>query len=68
MIHGKYTIFLRESKYHILSITILFILLLITQDFIAFEYCYDIEMTHALERHKKGEARVTPIIILVSEI
>ncbi len=38
-------------------------LLLISADFIASNYCYDIEMTRALERHKAGEARVIPIIL-----
>src|SRR5205085_5289211 len=37
------------------------ILLLISPDFIASDYCYSIEMTRALERHKAGEARVIPI-------
>ena len=39
------------------------ILLLISADFIASDYCYDIEMTRALERHKNGEARVIPVIV-----
>jgi len=39
------------------------ILLLIRQDFIASDYCYEREMKRALERHKKGEARVVPIIL-----
>ncbi len=38
------------------------ILLLISQDFIASDYCFNIEMMKALERHDKGEARVIPII------
>jgi len=29
----------------------------------ASEYCYGIEMKRALERHKKGEARVIPVIL-----
>ncbi len=39
------------------------ILLLISPDFIASEYCYSIEMTRAMERHTVGEARVIPIIL-----
>ncbi len=39
------------------------ILLLISQEFIASEYCYDIEMQKALARHEAGEARVIPIIL-----
>jgi len=39
------------------------ILLLISPDFMGSEYCYSIEMKHALERHDKGEAHVVPIIL-----
>jgi len=39
------------------------ILLLISPDFIASEYCYSKEMTQALERHNKGEAHVIPILL-----
>ncbi len=39
------------------------ILLLISQDFMASEYCYDIEMQKALQRHDTGEAHVIPIIL-----
>jgi tetratricopeptide (TPR) repeat protein len=39
------------------------ILLLISPDFLASEYCYSIEMTRALERHETGEARVIPILM-----
>jgi TIR domain len=39
------------------------ILLLVSPDFIASEYCYGIEMKQALERHEAGSARVLPIII-----
>jgi hypothetical protein len=39
------------------------ILLLISPNFLASKYCYDTEMKRALERHKKGEARVVPIIL-----
>jgi hypothetical protein len=39
------------------------ILLLVSPDFLASDYCYDIEMTRALERHRKGEAIVIPVIL-----
>lgn len=39
------------------------ILLLISANFIASEYCYDKEMKRAMERHEAGSARVIPIII-----
>lgn len=39
------------------------ILLLISDAFLASDYCFDLEMKRALERHDKGEARVIPIIL-----
>ncbi|MDQ3821602.1 MAG: toll/interleukin-1 receptor domain-containing protein, partial [Acidobacteriota bacterium] len=39
------------------------ILLLVSADFLNSDYCYNIEMRRALERHEAGEARVIPIII-----
>jgi tetratricopeptide (TPR) repeat protein len=39
------------------------ILPLISADFVASDYCYDIEMKQALARHEAGEARVIPIIL-----
>jgi O-acetyl-ADP-ribose deacetylase (regulator of RNase III) len=39
------------------------VLLLISPDFIASDYCYDLEMKTALERHERSEARVIPIIL-----
>lgn len=39
------------------------ILLLISADFLASDYCYDVEMKRALERHRRGDARVIPIIL-----
>lgn len=38
-------------------------LLLVSPDFLASDYCYNQEMTRALERHEAGEARVIPIIV-----
>jgi len=39
------------------------ILLLVSADFLASDYCYDLEMKKAMERHEKGEARVIPVIL-----
>jgi hypothetical protein len=39
------------------------ILLLVSSDFLASDYCYDIELKRALERHEAGEARVIPVIL-----
>ena len=39
------------------------ILLLVSSDFLASEYCYSVEVDRALERHKSGEACVIPIIL-----
>jgi formylglycine-generating enzyme required for sulfatase activity len=39
------------------------ILLLVSADFIASEYCYGIEMTRALDLHEAGIAEVIPVII-----
>ena len=39
------------------------ILLLVSANFIASDYCYDVEMKRAMERHKAGEARVIPVIL-----
>jgi hypothetical protein len=39
------------------------ILLLISSDFMASDYCYDIELKRAMERHEAGEAIVIPVIL-----
>jgi hypothetical protein len=39
------------------------ILLLVSSDFLASDYCYDIELKRALERHESNEARVIPVIL-----
>ncbi len=39
------------------------ILLLISADFLASDYCYDLEMRRAMERHENGEAQVIPVIL-----
>jgi tetratricopeptide (TPR) repeat protein len=43
------------------------ILLLISSDFMASDYCADVEMEQALERHSKGLARVIPVILRACE-
>ena len=39
------------------------ILLLISHDFIASNYCFEIEMQNSLDRHERGEAIVIPVIL-----
>jgi hypothetical protein len=39
------------------------ILLLISADFLASDYCYDVETRRAMERHKAGEVCVIPVIL-----
>ena len=39
------------------------ILLLVSADFIASDYCYDLEMTCAMSQHEAGKACVIPIVL-----
>ncbi|MBI3843252.1 MAG: toll/interleukin-1 receptor domain-containing protein [Planctomycetes bacterium] len=39
------------------------ILLLISPYFLASDYCYEIELKRAMEKHEAGEARVIPVIL-----
>ena len=39
------------------------VILLVSADFIASDYCYDIEMARTLDRHECNKARVIPVII-----
>jgi tetratricopeptide (TPR) repeat protein len=39
------------------------IVLLVSPDFLASSYCYDVEMKRALQRDEAGEARVVPVIL-----
>jgi len=39
------------------------ILLLVSADFLASDYCYDVEVKRAMERHVAGDARVIPVIV-----
>jgi tetratricopeptide (TPR) repeat protein len=43
------------------------IVLLVSPDFLASQYCYDVEMDCALKRHKAGKARVVPVILRPSD-
>jgi len=39
------------------------VLLLVSPYFLSSDYCYDIEMKRAMERHHAGETRVIPVIV-----
>lgn len=39
------------------------ILLLVSSDFLSSDYCYDVEVKRAMERHEAGDARVIPVIL-----
>ena len=39
------------------------ILLLVSADFLASNYCYDIEVKRAMERHEAHEAQVVPMVL-----
>ena len=39
------------------------VLLLVSADFLASDYCYGVEMMRAMERHERAEARVIPVIL-----
>ncbi|NEZ61061.1 ABC transporter substrate-binding protein [Adonisia turfae] len=39
------------------------ILLLVSASFLASDYCYGVELTQAMERHKRKEVKVIPIIL-----
>ena len=39
------------------------VLLLVSPDFLASDYCFNIEKTRALERHRRGEARLISVIL-----
>src|SRR5450755_1268315 len=51
----------QEINEHLKSASI--ILLLVSSDFLASDYCYGIEMQCALDRDKVGQARVIPIMV-----
>ncbi|MGG6267611.1 TIR domain-containing protein [Leptolyngbya sp. AN03gr2] len=39
------------------------VLLMVSSDFLASDYCWDVEMQKALKRHEEGEACVIPILL-----
>ncbi len=39
------------------------VLLLVSPDFLASDYCYEVEMTRAMQRDSAGTARVIPVIV-----
>jgi hypothetical protein len=39
------------------------VLVLVSPSFIKSEYCWDIELQNAIERHERGEARVVPVVL-----
>jgi internalin A len=39
------------------------IVLLVSPDFIASDFCWNVEMPRVIERHQEGSARVIPIIV-----
>ena len=51
----------RQINEHLESASL--ILLLISPEFLASDYCYDIEMQRALERDETKEAQVIPILL-----
>jgi WD40 repeat protein len=51
----------REIDQHLRTADI--VLLLVSPSFIASRYCWSIEVEEALARHRRGEARVIPIIL-----
>jgi serine/threonine protein kinase len=51
----------REVDTHLRTAHI--ILLLISPDFLASDYCYNVEMMKALKRHESGEAVIIPVIL-----
>jgi len=51
----------REISNQLESVDI--VLLLVSSDFLHSDYCYDIEMKRAMERHAEGSARVIPVIL-----
>ncbi len=51
----------KDIDYHLNQASV--ILLLVSSDFLASDYCYQVEMQRALERHQSGEARVIPILL-----
>jgi len=58
---GVGTEFAREIDAHLKEARL--ILLLVSPDFIASDYCYNIEVSRAMEKHEGGDAIVIPVIL-----
>ena len=56
----------KEIEAHLNAANI--VLLLISPDFISSDYCYNVVMPRALERHKAGQASVIPIILRPTDL
>jgi tetratricopeptide (TPR) repeat protein len=39
------------------------ILLLVTANFLASDYCHDVELRYAMQQHEQGNARIVPVIL-----
>jgi hypothetical protein len=52
-----------ESETYTQLMTADIILLLISVDFIASDWCWDVEVKRAMERHEAKQARVIPVIL-----
>src|SRR5262245_58538618 len=39
------------------------IILLVSPDFLASDYCNEVELVHALKMHREGKARIVPVIL-----
>lgn len=39
------------------------VLVLVSPSFIRSEYCWDVELKNAIDRHERGEARVVPVVL-----
>ncbi len=55
------TVWEKELKNRLESADI--IIFLVSPDFIASDYIYDVEISKAIERHNKGEVAIVPVII-----
>jgi TIR domain len=53
----------RDDAIHSHLETSQIILLLVSSDFLDSDYCYDIEVRRAMQRHNNREARVIPILL-----
>jgi hypothetical protein len=52
-----------EQEIHVHLHSAQLVLLLVSPSFMDSDYCYSIEMTQALERQRRGESRVIPVIV-----